>query len=140
MIRDFHKITDTNDDIDDWRLKELKDNIDPNSVYNLFLKNKKSNNGLKICLLCCFPCYNKQQISVCHKCCSKKTDYIHSGLPLKQATYRTMLAKGNRPSTAKQISDFLVARWGESVYTRSLTPAVISRLLETSMDYEISVK
>lgn len=74
------------------------------------------------------------------KCCSKKTDYIHSGLPLKQATYRTMLAKGNRPSTAKQISDFLIGRWGESVYTRSMTPAVISRLLETSVDYQISVK
>ena len=74
------------------------------------------------------------------KCCSKKPDYIHSGLPLKQATYRTMLAKGNRPSTARQISDFLTDKWGESVYTRSMTPAVISRLLETSMDYEISVK
>ena len=74
------------------------------------------------------------------KCCSKKQDYIHSGLPLKQATYRTILAKGNRPSTARQISDFLVDKWGESVYTRSMTPAVISRLLETSMDYEISVK
>ena len=74
------------------------------------------------------------------KCCSKKEDYIHSGLPLKQATYRTILAKGNRPSTARQISDFLTDKWGESVYTRSMTPAVISRLLETSMDYEISVK
>ena len=74
------------------------------------------------------------------KCCSKKTDYIHSGLPLKQAAYRTMLAKGNRPSTARQISDFLTEKWGESVYTRSMTPAVISRLLETSVDYEISVK
>jgi len=74
------------------------------------------------------------------KCCSKKPDYIHSGLPLKQATYRTMLAKGNRPSTARQISDFLTDKWGESVYTRSMTPAVISRLLETSVDYEISVK
>ena len=74
------------------------------------------------------------------KCCAKKPDYIHSGLPLKQATYRTMLAKGNRPSTARQISDFLTDKWGESVYTRSMTPAVISRLLDTRMDYEISVK
>lgn len=74
------------------------------------------------------------------KCCSKKPDYIHSGLPLKQATYRALLSKGNRPTTARQISDFLTERWGESVYTRSMTPAVISRLLETSVDYEISVK
>ena len=74
------------------------------------------------------------------RCCSKKTDYIHSGLPLKQATYRSMLAKGNRPATARQISDFLTEKWGESVYTRSMTPSVISRLLETRVDYEISVK
>ena len=74
------------------------------------------------------------------KCCSKKPEYIHAGLPLKQAAYRTMLAKGNRPSTARQISDSLTEKWGESVYTRSMTPSVIARLLETSVYYEISVK
>ena len=86
------------------------------------------------------PAVSSVLVKNIQKCCSKKEDYIHSGLPLKQATYRTILAKGNRPSTARQISDFLTDKWGESVYTRSMTPAVISRLLETSMDYEISVK
>ena len=118
-------------------------NLDKNANENRSLIH------LFIGMLCkeCKKQYEKEVPSVVsvlvkniQKCCSKKTDYIHSGLPLKQAAYRTMLAKGNRPSTARQISDFLTEKWGESVYTRSMTPAVISRLLETSVDYEISVK
>ena len=83
---------------------------------------------------------NSALVKNIQKCCSKKPEYIHPGLPLKQAAYRTMLAKGNRPTTARQISDFLTDKWGESVYTRSITPAVVARLLETSVDYEIIVK
>ena len=82
MIRDFNQITDINKS-NDWKFKILKNDSKPYPVYKLYLKNKQSKNGLKICLLCCFPCHNKKQITICNKCSSKKTNKFYQDQTIK---------------------------------------------------------
>ena len=55
--------------------------------------------------------------------------------PLKEALFRLILANGNQPMTADQISETLTQRWAMSAYPRNLTPHVINRILENSANY-----
>ena len=62
-------------------------------------------------------------------------DYLLPDTPLKEALFRLILANGNQPMTADQISQTLTQRWAMSAYPRNLTPHVINRILENSGNY-----
>ena len=67
---------------------------------------------------------------------SHDADYLlPDDTPLKEAIFRLILANGNQPMTADQISETLTQRWAMSAYPRNLTPHVINRILENSANY-----
>ncbi len=66
---------------------------------------------------------------------SNDADYLLPDTPLKEALFRIILANGNRPMDAEEISGILSERWAMSAYPRSLSPHVINRLLENSANY-----
>ena len=66
---------------------------------------------------------------------SNDADYLLPDTPLKEALFRIILANGNRPMDADQISEILNERWAMSAYPRNLSPHVINRLLENSANY-----
>jgi len=69
--------------------------------------------------------------------CSETADYLLQDTPLKEAIFRALLAGGNEPMTAREVSEALTARWAMSVYPRDLSTGVIGRLLEHSENYHI---
>ena len=66
---------------------------------------------------------------------SNDADYLLPDTPLKEALFRIILANGNEPMTAEQISEILNERWAMSAYPRNLSTHVIDRLLEHSANY-----
>ena len=66
---------------------------------------------------------------------SSDADYLLPDTPLKEAIFRIILANGNEPMNAEQISEILNERWAMSAYPRGLSPHVINRLLEHSANY-----
>ncbi len=70
--------------------------------------------------------------------CSTTEDYLLPDTPLKEAAFRVLLAHGNRPMTARQISEDLSGRWTVSPYPRDVSPPVLSRLLESAGGYPIA--
>ena len=66
---------------------------------------------------------------------SNDADYLLPDTPLKEALFRIILANGNRPMDAEEISRILNERWAMSAYPRNLSPHVINRLLENSANY-----
>ena len=66
---------------------------------------------------------------------SHDADYLLPDTPLKEALFRIILANGNEPMDAGEISRILNERWAMSAYPRNLSPHVIDRLLENSGNY-----
>lgn len=66
---------------------------------------------------------------------SRQHDYLLPDTPLKEALFRLMLAEGNRPMSAAELSETLSTRWAMSAYPRNLSPHVINRLLEHGANY-----
>ena len=66
---------------------------------------------------------------------SHDADYLLPDTPLKEALFRIILANGNEPMDAGEISRILNERWAMSAYPRNLSPHVIDRLLENSDNY-----
>ena len=66
---------------------------------------------------------------------SQQQDYLLPDTPLKEALFRLMLAEGNRPISADELSETLSSLWAMSAYPRNLSPYVINRLLEHSSNY-----
>ncbi len=66
---------------------------------------------------------------------SQQQDYLLPDTPLKEALFRLMLAEGNRPISADELSETLSSLWAMSAYPRNLSPHVINRLLEHSANY-----
>lgn len=66
---------------------------------------------------------------------SQAADYLLPDTPLKEALFRIILANGNEPMNAEEISGILSERWAMSAYPRNLSPQVINRLLESSANY-----
>ena len=66
---------------------------------------------------------------------SNDADYLLPDTPLKEALFRIILANGNRPMDAEEISGILSERWAMSAYPRNLSPHVINRLLENGANY-----
>ena len=73
------------------------------------------------------------------KQCSQTDDYLLPDTPLKEGIFRIILAGGNKPMTADNISEELTARWAMSTYPRDLSSGVISRVLEHAQSYCVAV-
>jgi len=69
--------------------------------------------------------------------CSETADYLLQDTPLKEAIFRVILAGGNKPLSAQDVSDTLMERWAMSAYPRDLSVRVIERLLEHSENYHL---
>lgn len=69
------------------------------------------------------------------KHCAMTSDYILPDTPIKEAIFRTLLAGGNRPMSADDISIALKNRWSMSAYPRELSHKVIGKILDSSESY-----
>ncbi len=69
--------------------------------------------------------------------CKDAHDYLLPDTPLKEAVFRVILANGNEPITAAQISEMLITRWALSANRRDISPRVIQNLLDDSKLYLI---
>jgi hypothetical protein len=69
--------------------------------------------------------------------CAQTADYLLEDSPLKEAIFRVILAGGNEPVTAQQVSEAITLRWALSAYLRDASARVIGRLLEHSESYGI---
>lgn len=65
-------------------------------------------------------------------------DYLLPDTPLKEAIFRVLLANGNQPMTAEEISQKLSQRWAMTANPRDISPRVIQRLLDHSESYCIT--
>jgi len=70
--------------------------------------------------------------------CSEMSDYLLPDTPLKEAIFRVMLAGGNEPVTAEDISQVLTEKWSLTAYPRDVSIRVIQRLLDHSSTYYIA--
>ena len=70
--------------------------------------------------------------------CAETPDYLLPDTPLKEAIFRVMLAGGNKPINAEEISEFLSERWAMTAYPRDLSTEVIQKLLESGGSYCIA--
>ena len=71
--------------------------------------------------------------------CLDAEDFLLPDTPLMEGIFRVILAGGNKPKTAEQVSEDLSKRWAMSAYPRDLSPAVIKRVLDYSGTYSIAV-
>ena len=70
--------------------------------------------------------------------CEQTSDYLAPDTPIKEAIFRAILAGGNEPKTAKEISDLLTEKWAATAYPRDTSDAVIERLLDHGDFYPVS--
>ncbi len=69
------------------------------------------------------------------KQCADDPEYLLPDTPLKEAAFRVLLAGGNKPMTAEEISEDLTKRWAMSPYPRDTSPAVVTKMLAHSDSY-----
>ena len=67
--------------------------------------------------------------------CSREQDYLLPDTPLMEAIFKTLLAHGNEPMDAEQISEYLSAKWVITPFSRNTSPWVIQRLLNNCEYY-----
>ena len=67
--------------------------------------------------------------------CSQQQDYLLPDTPMKEAIFRTLLAAGNDPMDANEISDSVANAWALTQFPRNTSPEVIQRLLDNSEYY-----
>lgn len=74
-------------------------------------------------------------IAVFKSCCSKEEDFLDHTLSLGEAAFRVLLAEGNRPLAAEEISRRL-GRWNTAMeQTRDTSVATIARVLSHDQFY-----
>ena len=64
--------------------------------------------------------------------CAEMSDYLLPDTPIKEAIFRVILAGGNQPVTAEEITQVLTEKWAMTAYPRDTSPEVIQRLLDNS--------
>ena len=70
--------------------------------------------------------------------CRYTPDYLLSDTPLKEAIFRVILARGNRETTAEDVSKELAEQWSTSAYPRDVSPGLLDRLMDGNTFYCIS--
>lgn len=69
---------------------------------------------------------------------SQAPDFLLPDTPLKEAIFRVLLAHGNEPMDAVQISEFIGQKWAMTQFPRNTSPEVIQLLLDSSDFYCIA--
>lgn len=69
------------------------------------------------------------------ECCAEKPDYLLPDTPVKEAVFRFLLARRNKPATVEEISDELSRRWAMTHFPKPTSPSVMRRLLGGVRDY-----
>ena len=67
--------------------------------------------------------------------CSQAPDFLLPDTPLKETIFRVLLAHGNEPMDAVQISEFIGQKWAMTQFPRNTSPEVIQLLLDSSDFY-----
>lgn len=70
--------------------------------------------------------------------CGQTSDYLLPDTPLKEAIFRVILAGGNEPMDARQISQILGDKWAMTPFPRDVSVRVLGRLLDHSEFYAIT--
>jgi hypothetical protein len=70
--------------------------------------------------------------------CATTSDYLLPDTPLKEAVFRLILAGGNQPIDAEEVSKDLTERWAMSAYPRDVSPTIARRLLDNGEAYGIA--
>ena len=68
--------------------------------------------------------------------CSTTEDYLLDDTPIREAVFRLILADGNEPKSAEEISEALVSLWSSNP-SRDISPWVVGRLLEHGQSYRV---
>ena len=61
--------------------------------------------------------------------CAETADYLLEDTPLKEALFRALLARKNKPATSEELSRMLKERWAMTPNPRNLSTAVIQKVL-----------
>ena len=77
----------------------------------------------------------EELVAVIQGHCSQQQDYLLPDTPMKEAIFRTLLAAGNDPMDANEISDSVANAWALTQFPRNTSPEVIQRLLDNSEYY-----
>ena len=67
--------------------------------------------------------------------CSQEADYLPPDTPIKEAIFRFLLARRNKPATAEEISEALSLKWVATPFPRDTSPSVMRRMLGSVRDY-----
>jgi hypothetical protein len=70
--------------------------------------------------------------------CKDTHDYLLPNTPLKEAIFRAILARGNQPTTALEISMALTTKWAMSANSRDISSKIIQELMDQSRSYMIT--
>ena len=70
--------------------------------------------------------------------CSQTPDFIRSGMPVMEATFRVLLANGNKAMTLEAIHDALEEKWTDYANPRTPTPDRLYRMISREKFYGIS--
>ena len=70
--------------------------------------------------------------------CSSANDYLLDDTPLKEAVFRVLLSRGNKPRGADEISADISERLANATNQRNTRPEVIEKLLQHSEGYCIA--
>ena len=67
--------------------------------------------------------------------CAETPDYLLEDTPLKEALFRAILARKNKPATSEELSEMLKERWAMTPNPRDISPQVIQKVLDQSGSY-----
>ena len=67
--------------------------------------------------------------------CRHTPDYLLPDTPLKEAIFRVILARGNKETTAEDVSRELSEQWSTSAYPRDVSASLLATLMEGSDFY-----
>ena len=70
--------------------------------------------------------------------CAAERDYLLADTPLKEAIFRVLLANGNEPMDAEEISAVLTEKWAMTPFPRNTAADVIGRIADNSRSYCIA--
>ena len=81
--------------------------------------------------------YGSNPVSIIRDCCSKSKGYITANLPLMEIAFRVLLANGNQPMTAEEMSQQIEEHITYAGGSRSINPEALRRVLENDDYYGI---
>ena len=71
----------------------------------------------------------RESIKTIAEHCRHTADYLLPDTPLKEAIFRVILARGNKETTAEDVSKELSEQWSTSAYPRDVSPGLLGRLM-----------